>query len=83
MKTTTLITFLIALLAILFIAKTKISFAPFKITFESPYSAIGYLFLGIGMGFITYQARDDGKKEGLIITKQIVRDVAQDILKSS
>lgn len=61
---------LIALFA--FLANTSIEFKPFKISFASPYYAIGTLVIIIGMAFIKYQGEVDGIKKTMDKITEIV-----------
>ena len=60
----TLISLAVVLLVFAFIAKTNVSFRPFKISFDAPYLAIGYFFLVVAIVFIQFQSNKDGKLSG-------------------
>jgi hypothetical protein len=70
----TIIVLLIYAIIILYVSGIVISFNPFKIHFETPYIAIGTIFLGIAIGFLQYQSKIDGKKEG---RKEIIEMIEQ------
>ena len=61
-------TFLIVFFFIL--AKTTINFKPFKITFEQPYLALGWVLIIIGVMFIQYQSQKD-------VIKQVFETIQQ------
>ena len=60
----TIITSTLILAAILYVAGLSINFKPFKISFETPYTAIGLIFFSIALGFWNYQSKLEGRKEG-------------------
>lgn len=60
----TIITLSLLIPAVLYVAGLSISFKPFKLTFETPYSALGLLFFVIALTFWNYQAKLQGKEEG-------------------
>jgi len=62
---------LILLVFLIVTAKIQITFSPFKISFGSPYFAIGLFFLMIGVSLIKFQGEKDGKKQVLESIEQI------------
>lgn len=50
---------------LLYIAETKVTYNPFKITFAKGWFAVGMALIGLGIGFIRYQAHKDGVKDGI------------------
>jgi len=60
----TLMTLLIILVLFGYSAGINISIRPFKISFETPYTAIGVLFLALAIGFFEYQSKLKYKKQG-------------------
>ena len=61
----TLLTILIAIALLIYSAKPTISFAPFKITFESPYMPFFTIFLVLAIFCISIQSFKDGYKKGV------------------
>lgn len=83
----TVITIILVVVAMLFIANTTIEIKPFKISFERPYVAIGFLFLFLGLALIQFQSDRDGYKRGLIkgaeITHEAATQAAKEIIEES
>lgn len=60
-----IITSVLLLIFLIFASKMQISINPFKITFGSLYSAIGWILILIGIILIQHQSRIDAIKETL------------------
>jgi small neutral amino acid transporter SnatA (MarC family) len=73
MKTVLLL--IIAIVSILITSNFSIHFKPFKISFESPYMAIGIILFGIGLGFLMYQSRIDGEKKGFEHCIELLKEI--------
>lgn len=74
----TVLSILILIVVYAFIAETSIKFNPFKIEFQRPYMAIGWIFIAIGFFFVSYQAEQTGFKKGVKETMQLVTDVVNE-----
>lgn len=77
MKTLLLIIGIIGV--IIWASNPIIIFSPFKITFKTPYFAIGLLLLLIGFSLIQYEAYRKGKREGV---NEVINEVINAIEKS-
>ena len=62
------------MLILAYIGQTKVSFSPFKISFEKPVLAIGILLLVIGFSLVEYQMFHDGKMAGLKFNKELIKE---------
>ena len=75
---------LVLVITFLIIADTKISLSPLKISMKSAASAIGYLFLTIGLILIIGDAKIKAKHEGVLqgmeeMTNAISEEIKNDI----
>lgn len=64
---------------LIFLANTSIQFKPFKISFETPWLAIGMLLIFIGIGFIQVQPHSDAYKKGLKAGGEIAHEAAKEV----
>ena len=48
----------------LLVGRTEISFNPFYIRLEGWMSVVGYILIGIGLGFLSYDSYDRGRCKG-------------------
>jgi hypothetical protein len=69
MKTTFFITVMVA--CMLYMAAMTIHFKPFRIHFDKPYLAIGWLFVLIGCMLIQYHGEKQGEKNVFNAIKKI------------
>jgi len=76
MKTIILLVFFVV--AMFYIAWTQINIKPFKITFDSPYTAVGIFFLVLAILSFQYESRMKGKEEGRNEVIDMFKDVAKD-----
>jgi uncharacterized membrane protein len=60
-----LIVFAVIVIGFALMADTSITFKPFSIKFESPYNAIGYMLVFIGIIFIKIDSEKKGAKKAV------------------
>lgn len=69
----------IALAAILaYLAKVRISFAPFSISFDRGWFVIGMILIAIGASIIYYQGRWDGLRRGVEIKEEVKKEIIEE-----
>ena len=58
----------------LLVGRTEISFNPFYVRMEGWMSVVGYVLIGIGLGFLSFDSYDRGRDKGF---KEGVEHVVQ------
>jgi L-lactate permease len=81
MKTTFYI--ILIVVSLLFLANTTIQFKPFKITFDTPFLAIGVFCMMIGIVFVMIQSDANTYQRGLDKGCEISREAAKEVIKQS
>lgn len=69
---------LVVIVIFLIIAKTTISFNPFKISFKEPFTAIGWFLIVIGLSFVIGEAKVKSEHKGYM---RGVQELSEDIKK--
>jgi hypothetical protein len=72
---------IVIILLFIFIAQTSISFQPFKVEFKSFYSAIGWIFIIVGVSFISHQERVDTTQKLFNEIEKIMEKFPKDMKK--
>ena len=76
MKTT--FSIIIAVILFLFLARTTIEFHPFKVIFSRIFYAIGFIFVMIGILFIEFQGKENGRAMGINDIKEVLIELRQE-----
>lgn len=74
MKTTIAITFIIMML--FYIAGMTIKIKPFKISFDTPYSFFGAIFLIIAIGLLNHQSKLKGIEQGRNEIIELLKEIS-------
>jgi hypothetical protein len=72
-----IISSIICLIAFLYIADTTIKFNPFSIHLASWRTAVGWLIIAIGVGFISDQKYNEGIKKGVDGTIELLKEYSK------
>lgn len=70
-------------LMLTFLADTRITFAPFSISFGRGWLVMGIILISLGVGIIYYQGRWDGLKRGAEIKQEVIDEVKQGKIKEN
>ena len=74
----TIITLSLLTAAILYTAGLSVNFNPFKISFETPYNALGIIFFAMALGFWNYQSKLKGKEEGRKEVIELLKEMSKE-----
>lgn len=75
---TLIIKIIIVSVCLLYIAQPKVSFPPFRASFDNPYYAIGLALITIGITFYQYAGYLDGKKAGIELCEQAIDEYGKE-----
>jgi len=70
-----ILTSLLIIIALLYIATPKLTIRPFSLSFTNGWFALGFMFVMLGIGLIRYQGYTDGRKEGIDTAFKFVKQV--------
>jgi len=79
MKINTILDIVLLSILLMFIAKTKVCFNPFSISFGAPYLALACIFLGLSIGLFSTHYEEVGYQKG--ITKSVKEEIKEILLK--
>lgn len=71
------------IVCLLMLANTSIQFKPFKVTFDTPFLAIGMAFIFVGIGFIQVQPHASAYQKGLDRGSEIAREAAMEVVRQT
>jgi ABC-type nickel/cobalt efflux system permease component RcnA len=79
----TIISLIAIAIILLFVARISIQFSPFKITFDRPWFAIGWILIVIGVAFIQIDSETKGYRKAYKEATEIVDQEFQNISKNN
>lgn len=70
----TLITTIIVLTCLAYVSRPNVTIKPFSITFEAPFLALAYLFMGVSIALFGYHYETKRFKDGLKQMTEAVKE---------